>query len=70
MNLLGRTCKQPARTTGLMSRYSGMSPRARRAWGVGLILFFLVMIGMIAWSQWYAEHVNVPRYEQQIKAHK
>jgi hypothetical protein len=51
-----------------MSRYSGMSPKARRAWGIGLILFFLVMIGMIAFSQWWAEHKNVPYYESKIKA--
>lgn len=51
-----------------MSRFSGMSQRGRRAWGVGLILFFVVMIGMIAWSQWYAIHVNVPRYEARDKA--
>jgi hypothetical protein len=24
-----------------------------------------VMCGMIAWSQWYAIHVNVPRYNAQ-----
>ncbi len=52
-----------------MSRFSGMPPRSRRAWGIGLILFFLVMLGMIAWSQWYAVHVNVPRYEAKMKAH-
>ncbi|HTX58616.1 MAG TPA: hypothetical protein VMH02_02985 [Verrucomicrobiae bacterium] len=41
-----------------------LTPRARRAWGIGLILFFLVMCGAIAWSQWYAIHVNVPAYER------
>ena len=46
-----------------MSRFSQMSPRRRRAWGIGLIAAFLVMIGAIAYSQWYAIHVNVPRYE-------
>ncbi|MHB8147726.1 MAG: hypothetical protein ACYDGM_10775 [Vulcanimicrobiaceae bacterium] len=50
-----------------MSRYSGMSAGKRRAWGIGLVLFFLVMCGMIAWSQWYAVHVNVPRYERMQK---
>jgi len=40
-----------------------MSPRARRAWGIGLVLFFVLMCGMIAYSQWYAIHVNVPKYE-------
>jgi hypothetical protein len=48
-----------------MSRFSGMSQKSRRAWGIGLIAFFLVMIGMIAFSQWYAIHVNVPRYQAQ-----
>lgn len=51
------------RLQGRMSRLSGMSSGKRRAWGVGLVLFFVVMIGMIAWSQWYATHVNVPRYQ-------
>jgi hypothetical protein len=46
-----------------MSRYSGMSPKTRRAWGIGIIIFFVVMCGMIAWSQWYAVHVNVPKFE-------
>lgn len=41
-----------------------MSPAKRRAWGYGVIAFFVVMIGMIAWSQWYAERVNVPAYEK------
>lgn len=45
-----------------------MSPQARRAWGVGLILFFLLMIGMIAFSQWWAIHKNVPYYESKMKA--
>ena len=30
--------------------------------GSSLVLF-LMMCGMIAWSQWYAVHVNVPMYE-------
>jgi hypothetical protein len=47
-----------------MSRFSGMSPRAKRAWGVGLILFFILMIAMIAFSEWWAYHVNVPAYER------
>lgn len=51
-----------------MSRYSGMTPGKRRAWGIGLIVFFLVMIGMIALSQWWAVHKNVPYYESKMKA--
>ena len=47
-----------------MSRYSRMSPRARRAWGIGLIVFFALMLGGIAFSQWWAYHVNVPAYER------
>lgn len=47
-----------------MSRFSGMTPRAKRAWGAGLILFFVLMIGMIAFSEWWAYHVNVPYYER------
>jgi len=51
-----------------MSRYSGMSPQKRRAWGIGLIVFFVVMCGAIAFSQWYAYNVNVPAYERQHSA--
>lgn len=40
-----------------------LSPKARRAWAIGLVAFFVVLCGMIAWSQWYAIHVNVPKYE-------
>ncbi len=45
-----------------MSKYSGMSPKARRAWGIGAIAVFVLLCAGIAVSQWYAEHVNVPRY--------
>lgn len=51
-----------------MSRYSGMTPRAKRAWGVGLILFFIIMCGMIAFSEWWAYHKNVPYYEHRNTA--
>jgi hypothetical protein len=27
------------------------------------VIVFVVMCGMIAWSQWYAIHVNVPYYQ-------
>jgi hypothetical protein len=40
-----------------------MSPQKRRAWAVGLILFFVAMCGMIAFSQWWAYNVNVPKYQ-------
>jgi len=50
-----------------MSRHSGMSPQARRAWGIGIVVFFVIMVGMIAYSQWYAYHVNVPAYEKKHK---
>ena len=46
-----------------MSRFSGLTPRAKRAWGIGLILFFILRIGMIGFSEWWAYHVNVPAYE-------
>lgn len=46
-----------------MSRFSGMTPRAKRAWGIGLILFFIIMCGAIGFSEWWAYHVNVPYYE-------
>jgi hypothetical protein len=46
-----------------MSRFSGMSPRRKRAWGIGLILFFILLCGMIGFSEWWAYHVNVPYYE-------
>ncbi len=47
-----------------MSRFSQMSPTGKRAWGVGLILFFILLIAAIGYSQWYAIHVNVPHYER------
>ncbi len=50
-----------------MSRFSGMSPRGKRFLGAGLILFFIIMIGMIAFSEWWAYHVNVPYYEHTRK---
>jgi hypothetical protein len=50
-----------------MSRYSGMSPRAKRNWGIGLIVFFLIMCGAIAFSEWWAYHVNVPAYQRANK---
>ncbi|HEY8296717.1 MAG TPA: hypothetical protein VIG32_01665 [Candidatus Baltobacteraceae bacterium] len=50
-----------------MSRNSRMTPRQRRAWGIGLIVFFVVMCGMIAWSQLYAVYHNVPYYEGKLR---
>jgi TRAP-type C4-dicarboxylate transport system permease small subunit len=35
----------------------------RRTWGLVLALLFVVMCALIAWGQWYAVHVNVPRYK-------
>lgn len=55
---------------GAMSRYSGMTPRARRNWGIGLIVFFIVLIGMIAFSEWWAYNKNVPYYEHTNSAAK
>ncbi len=55
------------RTLGEVSR-SAMSPRARRAWAIGLIVFFVVMCAAIAVSQWWAVHKNVPYYESQKHA--
>lgn len=34
-----------------MSRYAGMTPRAKRGLGVGLIVFFVIMCVMIAYAQ-------------------
>jgi hypothetical protein len=41
-----------------------MGPVGSRALGIILVLLAL-LCGMIAWSQWYAIHVNVPRYQAQ-----
>jgi hypothetical protein len=46
-----------------VSRYSGMSSQKKRALGIGVLVFFLVMCGAIAYSQWYAYNVNVPKYQ-------
>ncbi|HEX3672122.1 MAG TPA: hypothetical protein VHT92_10520 [Candidatus Cybelea sp.] len=41
------------------------APRYRwRALAI-VVVILLVMCAMIAWSQWYAIHVNVPRYQAQ-----
>ncbi|MGZ3503651.1 MAG: hypothetical protein ACXWNK_12240 [Vulcanimicrobiaceae bacterium] len=50
-----------------MSRYSGMDPRKRRVRIIVLVTFIAVMCGMIAWSQWYAVHHNIPYYERKIE---
>ncbi|MDQ2662818.1 MAG: hypothetical protein M3Y18_02145 [Candidatus Eremiobacteraeota bacterium] len=42
-----------------------MTPRTRRAWEIGVTIFFVVMCGLIAYGQWYAVHVNVPKYHRQ-----
>ena len=41
----------------------GMSSQARRRWAIGLVVFFVVMCGGIAASEWYAYHHNVPYYQ-------
>jgi hypothetical protein len=46
------------------------APRSRRGLAVAiLIVLFVVMCGMIAWSQWYAIHVNVPMYQHNTHRH-
>ena len=44
-----------------------MSSKTKRAWGIGVLVFFLVMCGMIAYSQWYAYNVNVPKYQAELR---
>ncbi len=48
---------------GHVSKYANMTPGKKRAWGIGLLVFFLVMCGAIGYSQWYAYNVNVPKYQ-------
>ena len=45
-----------------------MSPGAKRAWAIGGIAFFVLMCAAIAWSQWYAYHVNVPECQRRVAA--
>jgi hypothetical protein len=45
-----------------------MSPQAQRAWTIIIVMLFVVMCVMIAWSQWYAIHVNVPMYQSKRAA--
>jgi multidrug resistance efflux pump len=47
-----------------MSRFTGMSIAKRRAWSYGLIAFFVLLIGLIGFSQWWAVNKNVPAYER------
>jgi hypothetical protein len=49
---------------------SRMSPQARRAWGIGLVVFFVVMCGAIGLSEWYAYSHNVPYYQSLNKRAK
>lgn len=37
-----------------MSRYAGMSPKTKRNWGIGIIVFFAIMCGAIAYAQYRA----------------
>lgn len=53
-----------------VSRYSGMSPKAKRNWGIGLIVFFVILFAMVGYSEWYAYNVNVPAYEHAKGASK
>jgi multidrug resistance efflux pump len=46
-----------------------MTSAARRAWGIGLVAFFVVMCGSIAFAQWWAYNKNVPAYERVNAAH-
>jgi hypothetical protein len=40
-----------------------MGPVGSRRVRLVLLLIFILMCGTIAYSQWYAVHVNIPRYE-------
>ena len=53
-----------------MSQFSGMSRKARRAWGIAAVALFVVLCIGIAVSQWYAENVNVPHYRAMEKQAK
>ena len=52
------------RNLGAMSRFSGMGPEKKRAWGIGVVVFFLVMCAMIGLAQWCA-YQNVTKYQAQ-----
>ncbi|MBV8490523.1 MAG: hypothetical protein JO199_08340 [Candidatus Eremiobacteraeota bacterium] len=45
-----------------------MTPRARRTWAIAGTALFIAMCAAIAWSQWYAYHVNVPACQRHIAA--
>jgi len=47
----------------LSARSRGLLPLSRRAWGIVLTFLLVIMCVLIAWGQWYAIHVNVPRYQ-------
>ncbi|MFY9719558.1 MAG: hypothetical protein WAK16_07925 [Candidatus Cybelea sp.] len=42
-----------------------MGPVGSRRAYVVLLVLFVAMCAAIAWSQWYAIHVNVPKYRAQ-----
>jgi hypothetical protein len=66
IDLLRMTHPADRESAVAMSRYGRMSPRSRRAWGIALLAFFLLLCLGIGVSQWYAENVNVPKYERQL----
>lgn len=41
-----------------------MSTTKRRIWGIGVIVFFGIMCGLIYFSTWWAYNKNVPAYER------
>jgi multidrug resistance efflux pump len=43
-----------------------LSPRARRTWAYGIVLFFVVMCAAIALGQWWAIHKNVPSCAKRV----
>jgi len=47
-----------------MSRQPGMTLRARRAWAIGLIVFFFILFGTIGFAQWWAYNKNVPAWQR------
>lgn len=51
-----------AAPSGKLASVQKTYPHMRRRAITIAVIVFAVMCAMIAWSQWYAIHVNVPKY--------
>ncbi len=59
-------CALVSMQEGVRMQRSAMTPKARRAWAIGLVAFFVLLFAAVGFSQWWAYHVNVPAYDRSM----